>query len=119
MSYTINIIDFLGGERMEILLAALLLLWGNITDSNPEISMEQLIQASLDTRDAIIQQAAGPPRDEQSVNSTEWVKKDPQLGEAPIVRGLFATSHSAGGARLETLIDLINATELNALVIDV
>ncbi|MGM0523779.1 MAG: putative glycoside hydrolase [Bacillota bacterium] len=35
------------------------------------------------------------------------------------VRGIYLTGHSAGGSRFETLIDLLNNTELNAMVIDV
>lgn len=35
------------------------------------------------------------------------------------VRGIFVTGHSAGGARFETLIDLVGSTDLNAMVIDV
>lgn len=35
------------------------------------------------------------------------------------VKGIFVTGHSAGGARMEYLTNLINSTELNAMVIDV
>lgn len=35
------------------------------------------------------------------------------------VRGIYATSHSAGGARMNELIKLINDTSLNAIVIDI
>ena len=35
------------------------------------------------------------------------------------VRGIFVTSHSAGGSRFETLVDLVDNTDLNAMVIDV
>ncbi|MDL4842927.1 putative glycoside hydrolase [Aquibacillus rhizosphaerae] len=35
------------------------------------------------------------------------------------VRGLYVTGHSAGGSRFENLINLINSTELNAMVIDI
>lgn len=35
------------------------------------------------------------------------------------VRGIFVTGHSAGGGRFDTLIDLINTTDLNAMVIDI
>lgn len=34
------------------------------------------------------------------------------------VRGIFVTGHSAGGARFEKLVNLIDTTELNAMVID-
>ncbi|WP_422123742.1 putative glycoside hydrolase [Planococcus sp. X10-3] len=35
------------------------------------------------------------------------------------VRGIFVTGHSAGGARFDSLIDLVSTTDLNAMVIDV
>ncbi|MFD1031191.1 putative glycoside hydrolase [Metaplanococcus flavidus] len=35
------------------------------------------------------------------------------------VRGIFVTAHSAGGARFDSLIDLIGSTDLNAMVIDI
>lgn len=35
------------------------------------------------------------------------------------VRGIYVTGHSAGGARMNKLVDLINSTDLNAMVIDI
>src|SRR5690606_15524440 len=35
------------------------------------------------------------------------------------VRGIFVTGHSAGGGRFDSLIELINTTDLNAMVIDI
>lgn len=35
------------------------------------------------------------------------------------VKGVFATAHSAGGSRMDYLTDLLNNTELNAMVIDI
>ncbi|GAF16649.1 LOW QUALITY PROTEIN: glycoside hydrolase [Bacillus sp. JCM 19046] len=35
------------------------------------------------------------------------------------VRGIFLTAHSAGGSRLNTLVDFVNDTDLNAMVIDI
>jgi hypothetical protein len=35
------------------------------------------------------------------------------------VRGVFVTAHSAGGARFEKLVELVDTTDLNAMVIDV
>jgi hypothetical protein len=108
-----------GGEFMEILLASLLLLWGDVSANNPDVTFEQMVQASLDSKQAIVQ---GPPVEEKA-DSTEgevWVKKDPQLGEAPIVKGVYASAYTAGGSsKFEPLLQLIDETELNALVIDV
>ncbi|MBP3949522.1 putative glycoside hydrolase [Bacillus suaedae] len=35
------------------------------------------------------------------------------------VRGVYVTGNSAGGQRFETLLELLNSTELNAMVIDI
>lgn len=35
------------------------------------------------------------------------------------VRGIYVTGHSAGGARFQNLVDLIDSTDLNAMVIDI
>ena len=35
------------------------------------------------------------------------------------VRGIYVTGHSAGGARFSKLVDLMDTTELNAMVIDI
>ena len=35
------------------------------------------------------------------------------------VRGIFVTAHSAGGGRFESLVDLVDTTDLNAMVIDI
>ena len=35
------------------------------------------------------------------------------------VRGIYVTGHSAGGARFSKLVDLIDSTDLNAMVIDI
>lgn len=35
------------------------------------------------------------------------------------VRGIFLTAHSAGGSKFNSLVDLVNDTELNSMVIDI
>ncbi len=35
------------------------------------------------------------------------------------VRGIYLTGHSAGGAKFDKLIDFVNSTELNSMVIDI
>lgn len=49
--------------------------------------------------------------------SKPTVKVDPQT-DAPIVKGIYVTAYSAGGSRMTELLDLIDSTELNAMVID-
>ncbi|WP_379137291.1 putative glycoside hydrolase [Paenibacillus sp. sgz500958] len=43
---------------------------------------------------------------------------DPQP-DAPKIKGIYVTAYSAGGARMETLLNLIDQTELNSMVIDI
>ncbi|SET00458.1 putative glycoside hydrolase [Paenibacillus sp. NFR01] len=46
------------------------------------------------------------------------VHTDPQP-DAPKVKGIYVTAYSAGGSRMETLLKLLDETELNAMVIDI
>ncbi|MGN7760660.1 putative glycoside hydrolase [Paenibacillus sp. 22594] len=43
---------------------------------------------------------------------------DPQP-DAPKVKGIYVTAYSAGGSRMETLLNLLDKTELNSMVIDI
>ncbi|SFB40992.1 hypothetical protein SAMN05216312_107198 [Cohnella sp. OV330] len=43
---------------------------------------------------------------------------DPQP-DAPKVKGVYVTAYSAGGERMSTLLDLLDKTALNAMVIDI
>ncbi|MFF2090398.1 putative glycoside hydrolase [Paenibacillus sp. NPDC058174] len=45
-------------------------------------------------------------------------KQDPQP-DAPVVKGIYVTAHSAGGARMESLLKLVDDTDLNTMVIDI
>lgn len=97
---------------MDLLLASLMMLWGNVTAGQQDVTLEQLVQASMESRTAVVQtQTPGTP-------ATPATKVDPQK-DAPKVKGVYATAHSAGGARLNTLLKLLDETELNSLVIDV
>ncbi|MBW5445082.1 GTP-binding protein [Cohnella sp. CFH 77786] len=51
--------------------------------------------------------------------STTPVKAGDPQKDAPKVKGIYVTAYSAGGARMATLLDLVDKTELNAMVIDV
>ncbi|MFD2657793.1 putative glycoside hydrolase [Gracilibacillus thailandensis] len=44
---------------------------------------------------------------------------DLQFEYPDAVRGIYVTGHSAGGSRFEELLDLIDSTDLNAMVIDI
>jgi hypothetical protein len=43
---------------------------------------------------------------------------DPQP-DAPQIKGIYVTAYSAGGSRMPTLLDLVDKTALNAMVIDI
>ncbi|MCL6604337.1 MAG: GTP-binding protein [Paenibacillus sp.] len=53
-----------------------------------------------------------------AANPSSGVLPDPQP-DAPKVKGIYVTAYSAGGARMETLINLLEQTELNSMVIDI
>ncbi|UKS24040.1 putative glycoside hydrolase [Paenibacillus sp. HWE-109] len=101
---------------MEILLASLALIWGNVTAANPDANFEQLVQASLNAKNAVAIVQPAPSEGSHPLDPVN--KQDPQK-DAPKVKGVYSTAHSAGGARLTTLVKLLDDTELNSLVIDV
>ncbi|MBP2001295.1 hypothetical protein J2Z69_002338 [Paenibacillus shirakamiensis] len=49
--------------------------------------------------------------------TTAVTKSDPQQN-APQVKGIYVTAYSAGGAKMSQLLDLVDKTELNSMVID-
>ncbi|MCZ8512072.1 putative glycoside hydrolase [Paenibacillus filicis] len=100
---------------MEYLLAAFLMAWGGAGADHPDMTFEQLVQASLDSKNAVVQQAPSTnPEDRLKPAS----KIDPQK-DAPKVKGVYVTAHSAGGSRLNSLLKLMDETELNSMVIDI
>lgn len=97
---------------MESILAAIMLLLGSATSSADNVTLDDWVKAAEQTRQAAVHAEHG------SSGIPMLEKTDPQP-EAPKVKGIYATAHSAGGARLEKLIQLVDDTELNSLVIDV
>lgn len=59
--------------------------------------------------------------DEQLVAGSKLFRFDTGLtfDYPDAVRGVYVTGHSAGGARFSKLVDLMDTTELNAMVIDI
>ncbi|MCM3270005.1 putative glycoside hydrolase [Paenibacillus elgii] len=100
---------------MELLLAAFLMAWGGVSADHPDATFEQVAQASIDSKTAVAQQPS------PDGNLFDWLtpvdKKDPQK-DAPKVKGIYVTAHSAGGSRMNTLLKLMDDTELNSMVID-
>lgn len=108
---------------MDILLAVLLMVWGNVSTAHPDATFEQLVQASVQaqtvaTADTPDENGGNPSEFRDSMSADGFVKVDP-APKTPLVKGVYATAHSAGGARLNDLIKLLNETELNSLVIDI
>jgi hypothetical protein len=110
---------------MDIVLAALMMIWGNVTASNPDLTFEQMVQASLDVKNAVVVENPGTNlghgnggQNEPVADANGFIKIDPAQ-DTPPIKGVYSTAHSAGGARLNELLKLLNETELNALVIDI
>jgi hypothetical protein len=106
---------------MDIMLAALLMIWGNVSSSHPDVTFEQMVQASLEAKQPIVAQNPDPSSNEAEkpiADASGFIKLDP-AAETPAIKGVYATAHTAGGQRMESLVSLINDTDLNAVVIDV
>jgi len=104
---------------MNIILAFFILAAAGLGGSGAQESpLTTQLQASWNT--AVIQsmhQNQGKGQDQNGIkpNTTEI---DPQV-DAPKVKGIYVTAYSAGGSRMTQLIDLMDTTELNAMVIDI
>jgi hypothetical protein len=107
---------------MDIIISTLLLLYNLLTGSGEESSAaKQLAIAYLNSAagQTIIQPdstfAGG-----KNPGTTEagQIKKDPQP-DTPPIKGIYVTAHSAGGARMASLLKLLDDTDLNSMVIDI
>jgi hypothetical protein len=58
------------------------------------------------------------PEPSPSATPDAALHTDPQP-DAPKVKGIYVTAYSAGGERMETLLALLDKTELNSMVIDI
>lgn len=105
---------------MDIILAALLVLWGDVSATHPEATYEQLALASTEYQAlaAAAPLQPGNTAEETGDETVSSIKADP-APDTPPIKGVYATAHSAGGARLNDLVKLLNETELNSLVIDI
>lgn len=117
---------------MDFLLALLLLMLGNISDNHPDISTSTILTAIEKSKHAVIVELPRKYSQESEPNESTngamdgdteekgytFVKWDPQAETAPAVKGIYVTAHSASGSRMESLLKLIDETELNAMVID-
>lgn len=107
---------------MDIIISSLLLLYSLLTGSGEHsAAAKQLAAAYLNSAagQTIIQQdpsITGPINSGASEGAN--VKKDPQP-DTPPIKGIYVTAHSAGGSRMETLLKLLDHTDLNSMVIDI
>jgi len=102
---------------MNIIWALMLLVLGSTsgqsTDQPGTIGKLQSSIHSVMTQDTGATTTLGNPSDP----SQALDKVDPQK-DAPVVKGIYVTAHSAGGSRMTELLNLIDSTDLNAMVID-
>src|SRR5690554_807108 len=100
---------------MDIVFAALLMIWGNVSGSNPDVTFEQMVQASLDAKQPLAVEIpiADSNGNEPVADVDGFTKIDP-APETPVIKGVYATAHTAGGKRMEELVKLLDETELNA-----
>lgn len=104
---------------MELLFTLLMLLWGNVEQQHPDLTITQLVQHITDTQLAQSEQSEIVGPDLNEGNDVPWIKVDPQKDTAPVVRGLYATAHTTGHSRFDKILEMIDQTELNAIVIDI
>lgn len=107
---------------MDIILSTFLLLFNLLTGSGEDSDTARQLAAQYINAAAgqtIIEPdspgLSGQPSDPLGTGS---VKRDPQP-DAPSIKGIYVTAHSAGGARMESLLKLVDDTELNGMVIDI
>ncbi|WP_127532499.1 putative glycoside hydrolase [Paenibacillus kobensis] len=106
---------------MDILLTVLLLLNHLFTGSGDEsASAKQILTAVVHNNAGAENQpgSASSGAAEQGQPSNVLEKKDPQP-DSPKIKGIYVTAHSAGGSRMSKLLDLLDKTELNSMVIDI
>lgn len=58
-------------------------------------------------------------QEKEQKKKEEKKKASLQFDKPDAVRGIYLTGHSAGGERFDKLVDLINNTDLNSMVIDI
>ncbi|GIO30260.1 MULTISPECIES: putative glycoside hydrolase [Paenibacillus] len=100
---------------MNIILALLLFLGGSAAH-HPQNGSDQ---AANFLNSAIHSAIANSQHEDVAASANgRTAKSDPQT-DAPKVRGVYVTAYSAGGSRMSQLLDLVDQTDLNAMVIDI
>ncbi|WP_047982383.1 putative glycoside hydrolase [Ornithinibacillus contaminans] len=103
-------------QLKRLMIAIVLLLVIILPFAIPEISSgdEELIASDHQERNTNIQLM-----DEEVKAKRFTFDSGYQFDYPDAVRGIYVTGHSAGGSRFDTLLDLVNTTDLNAMVIDI
>jgi hypothetical protein len=97
---------------MEMVLAAWLMIWGGVAADHPDMTVEQLVAAAAEANRPTVTAPL-----ESGTGSA--AKHDPQHGTAPQIKGVYVTSHTTGVNKFLSLLQLMDETELNSMVIDV
>ncbi|NIK67437.1 putative glycoside hydrolase [Paenibacillus sp. BK720] len=105
---------------MDIIFSTLMLLYHLVTGTGEENAASKQLAASLFNAAAgkTIIQAVPAMTTATPEAFRDGLKADPQP-EAPTVKGVYVTAYSAGGSRLNSLLKLMDDTDLNSMVIDV
>ncbi|MCK9857136.1 putative glycoside hydrolase [Paenibacillus sp. ATY16] len=105
---------------MDIIFSTLMLLYHLVTGTGEENAASKQLAASLFNAAAgkTIIQAVPAMTTATPEAFRDGLKADPQP-EAPTVKGVYVTAYSAGGSRLNSLLKLMDDTELNSMVIDI
>jgi hypothetical protein len=85
---------------------------------NTAISGPQQDQNSLGKLWNTAKQAAQEQPSTSVPGQATEVEGDPQA-DAPVVKGIYVTAYSAGGERMSSLLNLLDTTDLNTMVIDI
>lgn len=83
---------------------------------NQADSYEQALSEDVQNKE-IAEDAIESSRDK--VEDLEQVKEELELVARPKVKGIFVTGPMAGTSNMEQLIELVDETELNAIVMDI
>lgn len=104
---------------MEMVLWLMLMFSGKVEEI--ELPVAEQVNAAIEQIKADMNLTEPTPvvSIDEGAGTEEWVKRDPQHDTAPTIRGVYASAHTANGARMESLLELIDQTELNSIVIDV
>lgn len=110
---------------MEIVFSLFMLMLGLTQEKSIDTQWEQLTEAIAIVREHAHKAQADDMEDtsivfDEGIGTEDWIKRDPQIDTAPAIRGLYASAHTANGSpRMEAILQLIEKTDLNAIVIDV